>query len=200
MAKLKLRRGFKKEAEEYAEEFRTELGLLPTDPLDPKKLAALLEIPVLELSTHPTIPDHIKEYFANEGSDKFSAATLIDGTYKEILHNDYHHPNRQNSSIMHEISHIILGHPPKPPLIEDSCRNFDPTLENEANNLGFTLLVPKKSALNAIENFASKQLAADFYGVSLELLQYRIRISDAIRWAKNRAKYRGASIETRSGV
>jgi Zn-dependent peptidase ImmA (M78 family) len=91
---------------------------------------------------------------------------------------------------MHEVAHIILGHPPRPPLTEDACRNYDPVLEIEANQLGFTLLIPKIAALYAVENFDSLTDAASYYGVSVSLLSHRIKISDAHRWALNRANKR----------
>jgi len=94
---------------------------------------------------------------------------------------------------MHELSHIILGHPPKPPLLEDSCRNFDPLMEKEANELGFTLLVPKLAALHAIEGFGHLIAAGRFFGVSQDLLRYRIRITNANGWAKNRARKQSAT-------
>ncbi len=187
MAKKRLRRGFRKEAEEYAEEFRFELNLEPHAPLCPCKLSNHLEIPVCKLSEHPSIPDDVKNYFLGPGSNYFSATVIPFGTYREIVHNDAHHLNRQNSNVMHEVAHIILGHPPSPPLIDDASRNYDSMLEYEANQLGFTLLVPKVAALSAIEDFDSLMLAADFYGVSVSLLTARIQISDAARWARNRA-------------
>lgn len=185
---MKLRRGFRKEAEEYAQEFRLELQLQGHDPLDPIQLAEHLGIPVYALSQHPTIPTLVKDHFAGSGISDFSATAVADRTYREIIHNDYHHPNRQNSNITHEIAHIVLGHPPKPPMISDSCRNFDPVLENEANELSFALLVPKIAALFAIEHFPDLTSASRFYGVSKKLLVYRVGITNAKGWAANRAR------------
>ena len=48
---VKLRRGFEAEAEAYALEFRAERGISHHAPLDMFRLAALLEIPVLALSS-----------------------------------------------------------------------------------------------------------------------------------------------------
>lgn len=182
----KLRRGFRKEAEEYAAEFREELDIDLRAPMNPLILAKHLCIPVIGLSAHPGIPDDVKRYFADYGQDRFSATTIADGTYREIIHNDHQHLNRQNSNITHEIAHILLGHPPKPPMISDSCRDFDPTLEKEANELGFTLLVPKLAALFAVEQYENLTVAAEYFGVSRSLLEYRIRITNARGWAKNR--------------
>ena len=184
----KLRRGFRKEAEEYALEFREELDLDGHETLDPFRLAEHLDIPVHALSEYPTITDDTKRYFKGAGKSIFSATTLVDGTYCEIIHNDFQHLNRQHSNITHELAHIILGHPPKLSILNGSCRDFDPSLEQEANVLGFTLLVPKTAALYAIEGFSSLRDAAEYYGVSQSLLNLRIRITNAEVWAKNRRK------------
>lgn len=183
---MTLRRGFRKEAEEYAQDFRSELQLHSHDPLDPLRLAEHLAIPVHTLSQHPAIPEADKDHFLNSGNSDFSATTLAEGTYREIIHNDFQHSNRQNSNIIHEIAHIILGHPPKPPMISETCRNFDPVMEKEANELGFTLLVPKIAALFAVEHFRDLPAASKFYAVSESLLGYRIRITNARKWAANR--------------
>lgn len=188
VAKSRLRRGFVKEAEEYALEYRQELEIARHAPLSGRELACHLDVNVTGISEHPAIPEEVKLYYSTNGSNEFSACTLPDGTYREIVHNDNHHPHRQNSNIMHELAHIILGHPPKPPLLADSCRNFDATAEKEANQLGFTLLIPKIAALHAYEKFVSLKSAGDFYGVSQSLLKHRIQITDIRRWSQNRAR------------
>ncbi len=190
---MKLRRGFKKEAEEYAEEFRRELHIPATGPLCPFRLAEHLEIPVVGLTTLSDLePSHLK-HAVGEGQSIFSATTVVDGCYCMIIHNDSHHPFRQNSNVMHEIAHILLGHPPRPPLVGDSCRNFDTTSEREANELGFTLLIPKRAALRVVESRMPIDEACEYYGVSAKLLRYRIDVTDVKRWASNRRKFAGAA-------
>jgi uncharacterized protein DUF955 len=184
----RLRRGFHKEAEEYALEFRKELKLEDSDPLDPYVLAAHLEIPVRELLSDPAFSPELRVYFSGPGSDLFSAATVFDGPRAEIILNNSHHPNRLRSSLMHEIAHVLLGHPPRPPIIEGGCRHFDHIREKEANDLGWTILVPKRAALRAVENFDTRADACAFFKVSRELLEYRIRKCDSVRHAKNRKK------------
>lgn len=195
--KFRHRRGFMKEAQEYAKEYREELQLEENEPLCPFHLAKHLDIPVHKLSTHPNIPDNAKEYLMNGGANEFSATTLVDGTYKEIIHNDAHHPNRQNSNVAHELAHIILGHEPRPPMAGDGCRNFDRRMENEAKDLGCILLVPKPAALLAVEGFHTKDDAAEYFKVSTSLLNYCIQRSDAHRWAMNRRKYFNSRRSTR---
>lgn len=191
MAQKRHRRGFQKEAESYANEFRMDLGLRGIDPICPHELSKHLDITLRPLSADQGVPIAVKAYFAGPGSSSFSATTVFDGPYAEILYNDVHSENRIRASIMHEIGHVILLHPPRPPISGDGCRHFDAQLEKEANDLGWTILVPKIAALHAVQMFPSTEEAAYFYGVSPQLLEYRIRKSDARRWASNISKKRG---------
>lgn len=185
---MRLRWGFKTEAEEYAEEFRAELDLEIDGPLCPFRLASHLEVPLLPLSQLANFSRKYLEYFQGGGQSEFSATTVNDGSYRLIVHNDSHHPYRQNSNVMHEIAHILLGHPPRPPVKGDGCRHFDPLLEKEANELGFVLLVPKRAALRIIETQMGMESACATYGVSSKLLRYRISITNAKGWADNRRR------------
>ena len=184
---MKLRRGFKTEAEQYASEFRAELRLATDGPLCPFQLAAWLEIPVVPLSKLDGFDAANPNY--HPGETQFHAATLARGTHKTIFHNDSKHPNRQRSNVMHEIAHILLGHPAHPPLMEDGCRNFDSLLEHEAKELSFALRVSKPAARKIIATHMTLSQASVIYGTSTELIEYRIRITDARGWFVNRAKY-----------
>lgn len=182
---MKLRRGFRKEAEAYAQEFRAELNISLDGPLSPFALAAHLEVPIVKLSELPGLEARFVHGASAAG---FSATTVVEGTHKTIIHNDTQHPYRQNSNLMHEIAHILLGHPPRPPMTDDGCRNFDSISENEANELGFTLLVPGRAALRIVELKIPLESACVEYGVSNSLLTYRIRITNAQGWARNRRR------------
>ena len=147
-----------------------------------------------DLSTHSAIDDEIKAFWRDGCNGTFSGLIVLHGERREILHNDYHHPFRQNSNIAHELAHIILGHPLTKAIKLDGQREFDTTVEEEAKWLGAALLLPKEAtkhiALNAIPN---TQVQKD-YGVSDSLLQYRLRVTDAFGYARNaRSKY-GAQI------
>lgn len=184
----KLRRGFKKEAEEYALEFRSELSLAPHDPLCPYWLADHLAVPILLLSQINFVPEHHIERLQTASSGLFSALTIRDGTKSGIVVNDAIAPNRQRSSIMHEIAHIVLGHDAISITGENGCRNYDPIMEREADELGMTLLVPRPAALHAVEQFSAVESASRYYEVSTQLMTYRIRITDARNWAYNRRR------------
>ncbi|WP_158409607.1 ImmA/IrrE family metallo-endopeptidase [Devosia psychrophila] len=152
------------------------------------ELARHLDIPLTKLSELSDLDAGAVSLLSNAGSAAFSATALCDGSYRHIVFNDLVHSNRVNSSIMHEIAHVVLGHPPMPPLTEHGHRNVDKTLEQEADHLAFTLLVPKRAALHAFENFGSLSDAARHYGVSNSLLTLRYRLCDVARWSTNRRR------------
>ena len=192
MAKPALRRGFKTEAEEYAREFRTELRLEEDAPLCPRKLAELLAIPLLPLSIHQaTFPEEVRCLHGKE-RPAFSAATVFNGSRKAIVYNDANTPGRQANDIAHELAHGILGHPPRPPLSESGCRNFDLQLEQEASFLGPTLLVPKPAALRILWRGLSLGQAAQEYGVSESVIRMQLNLTGA-RFIVDRTRARRGS-------
>lgn len=177
-----LRRGFVKEAEAIAVELRAELRLSVHDRLDCRQLAAHLDVEIAPLSTFDCAG---AAYFLSDaGTDDFSAMTIQIRTRRHIVLNDRHSPVRQASSLAHELGHIILGHQHVPPLTGDGTREFDAVIEDEASRLGGALLVPKDAAItiarSAIDNYAH----AERLGVSVQLLQYRLRLSGANNIAK----------------
>ncbi len=181
----KFRYGFKAEAERYAEEFRLELELKPHAPLCPKALALHLGIPVFGIKTNACLPTRISEYWAHHPKDPFSGLIISDGSYREIHHNDYNHPRRQNSDIAHELAHIILGHDMDVPVKENGERAYDRDVEEEAKWFGATLLLPKKATVFMVMNDYPRSRVEEEYQVSWQLYQYRVRVTDAVRAAKN---------------
>lgn len=189
---MKLRRGFKAEAEAYALEFRQELDIEAHMPLCPWTLADHLAIPILSLDhLRDIVPEQVR-YLKNEGRESFSAVTILDGIKRIIVHNNSHHPNRQSSNISHELAHGILGHPATPPLNEHGNRHYDREIENEADWLGATLLVPRPAALHIISNKMNKEQACSFYGVSSALLDWRINSTGVKTQLKRRKRSKRA--------
>lgn len=176
---MKLRRGFKTEAESIAREIREELGLTSIERLDPWLLAEHLAIPIVPLSTLAhVVPDAVR-HFQLSGRGAFSALTVFEGTKRMIVHNDAHSEERQASNLGHELAHALLLHPPTPPLNEHGCRNWDQEIENEANWLAGALLVPEEAALFIARNGWSVTTAAKEYGVSKAMIRFRLNVTGA---------------------
>jgi Zn-dependent peptidase ImmA (M78 family) len=188
----KYRYGFKSETEDYAKEFRKELGLAPHHPLCPWKLATLLEIPVEPLSCYRArIPDAVIHFTETE-SNFFSAVTIFNQYRRLIIHNDSHAPNRQAANIAHELSHSILGHIPKPIFDEYGNRQFNDQDEDEADWFGPVLLVPKDAAFHIVKTEMSVEKASKIYGASREVITMRVNLSGA-RKVFARAKKKASS-------
>jgi len=169
----KLRRGFKSDAESICREIREEMGLSLVERLDPLALAAHLEIPAVALSTcgHPDIVRH----FRGKAQRRFSAVTVfITETERVILYNDFNSPGRRNSDVAHECGHALLLHEPRPAFTSGGCRDINHVCEQEATWLGATLLVPYDAALAIARANLSLEAAATQYGVSTQLMRWRL--------------------------
>ena len=178
----RFRRGFKTEAERFAVSLRAELRLKVTDRLDPVALAAHLEIPLVsveELRHDGADSQSIKRLMSRRSG--FSAATICAGTRKLIVYNPSHPPARQANSVVHEVSHVVLEHPPAPALGDGGCRHWDATLEAEADWQAAALLVPRDGAFAWLRNGGKLTDGAESFGVSLALFRWRVNHTGVAR-------------------
>ena len=180
---MSFRRGFKAEANRIALRVREQMGLSPIEPIDPAEVCAHFEIKLIPLSAiNPN------STFLGNNNSSFSAVTVPCGCQTAIVHNDSHHPYRQRSNICHELAHCFLGHKCTPPLTESGERARDGGIEAEANYLAGTLLMPNEAAIYVLRKGLLTQ-AQGIYGVSADMLTYRLRVSGAQtiqeRWIRN---------------
>jgi hypothetical protein len=184
LAASKLRRGFVAEANRWALDLRTELGLSGGDPLCPWKLAQHLEVPIIKLSGLPQCVERDLLLEKARGHD-FSAAVCFEGIAAFIVTNDANDPKRQASDIAHELAHVLLRHPPANPFLENGIREFSADHELEAERLGPTLLVSDYAAVRACRLIASGSFnvekISDTWGITKEVIQMRINLSGARR-------------------
>jgi Zn-dependent peptidase ImmA (M78 family) len=169
-----LRRGFLAEAEREAKRIRAELGLGPAEPVDMFQLAKHLGIRVIaanELIDLARLQDLERvQAFA------FSACTFdIDGT-KVVVVNPLRTPARIASDIAHELSHLQLNHRlDEIRIVADvPFRTCRPDQEEEATNLGGTLLLPRPLLLSAVRHGLDEQAIAAQYDVTTEMARFRV--------------------------
>lgn len=177
---VKLRRGFKAEAEAYACDFRRELGLRASHPLDMFALAKHLEVPTLglcELAQHIEPANY--SLLTTTASSQFSAVTLYKGSSRSIVYNDSHAPTRQQSDIAHELAHIILGHSPSELTNDSGGRHYNKELEDEAACLSGVLLLPKAAAIAVVASRKSVAQAASEFNISVQMMNMRLNQSGA---------------------
>lgn len=168
-------RGFKSKANRIALKVREQMELSPDSPIDPLEVCALYDITLIPLSTL----ECDRSAFRGADSSFFSAVTVPRGASRAIVHNDFHHPRRQRSNICHELAHCFLGHDCAPPLTPSGERVYSGGLEAEANFLGGALLISNEAARRIVLTGMSPFDAQQIYGVSADMLEFRLRMSGA---------------------
>ncbi|MDQ4125724.1 MAG: ImmA/IrrE family metallo-endopeptidase [Actinomycetota bacterium] len=190
---MKLRRGFKADAERLGLEVRAELGLTAFDRLDPRKLAEHLAIPVYSLRD-------VEEWGGVEKSARhlmstggeFSAMTLFFGSFRLIIENPAHSASRRSNSMCHELSHTLAEHAPQPVRAKSGARVWTPEMEAEADWLAGELLIPRAGALQLARDSVPAEIAAERFGVSPALASWRLNHSGARTQAeRERRRCRG---------
>lgn len=180
--KLDFRRGFKAEAERMDEFYRKSLGLSIFDPLDAFVLASHLGIDIWSVDEMFEGHKDMQQYALLSNPDRFSAVwTLNWQGEKLIIHNSNHSPGRQQSNLMHELAHIILGHKipnEKAKLCSEfGLHYYNPTHELEAKFLGGCLQLTKPALLwGKKQRLTDNQIAARF-NASEEMVRYRLDVS-----------------------
>lgn len=179
---MKLRRGFKTEANTYAREIRADVGLAADAPICPFVTAEHLGVPVFKLSSYGSeLPLETAYLSKKDRKIGFSAMTACLGKHRAIIYNDYLPITRSHADIMHEISHIMLMHPPHRLSSDTGGRHYDNELEDEANWLGPALLVSEEAALTIAQRGLGARNAAKLYQVSPSLMQMRLNVTGALR-------------------
>lgn len=176
----KLRRGFKAEAEAYSGDFRKELGLRASQPLDMFVLAKHLEVPVVSLrDLAQLLQPATHRLLTITASSEFSAVTLSHRCSKHIVYNDSHAPTRQQSDLAHELAHIILGHSLSELTKESGGRHYNKELEDEAACLSGVLLLPRAAAISVVASGKSVEQAASEFNISVKMMTMRLNQSGA---------------------
>jgi len=184
-----LRRGFKTDANRLAREVRRELGLADHAPLCPRALAEHLAIPIMTLDEfRDAVPEAVACLQSQGNRFALSAVTIFFGYRRVIIHNNSHSPKRQASNLIHELSHGLLMHPPKPPFDANGSRHYDDELEEEANWLGPALLISAEAALHIAEQGHSVGVASDLYGATVDVVRMRLNVSGATKRVAYRAR------------
>jgi Zn-dependent peptidase ImmA (M78 family) len=110
---------------------------------------------------------------------------LNSGNEKIILHNNFHSKKRQQSDLMHELSHVILGHE----IPEEQAKlcaqlglhYYNPVHEEEAKFLGGCLQITRLGLLWALKKGDSESEISDYYIASNDLVSYRLHITGVVR-------------------
>ena len=175
------RRGFKTWSEQTALRARQKLKVSATSALDPLRLADLLGVFVLQPEELSELADDVRFRLANVHTDSWSAITVGHGNCYLIVLNASHAKTRLNSSLAHELAHVILGHEPSMMFMSSNSdmalRTYNEDQEEEANWLGGCLLLPREALVAIRRKGYSDETACAEYGVSPAMLRFRYNVT-----------------------
>ena len=156
----------------------------PRQRLDPFALASYANLLVADFERiAPGLDKDTREHLLGKAGDEWSGGAasqrLPDGT-KLIILNPTHGRNRQNATLMEEISHVFLGHRPSrlAATSQDGrpiARDYDANIEEQAYTVGAAALVPYEGLREMIAEGKSSREIARHYGVSRALVEFRIK-------------------------
>ena len=191
-----MRRGFKSWCERVAAEYRQTLGVPIDAALEPRALATLLGVRVTTPEELPALPAASRKQLVETDAGSWSAVTVSRGDAKLIVLNSGQSEARQASSLAHELAHIILNH------VSDQVQlsreglllrtTFDKEQEQEADWFGGCLLVPREGLLRASWRIRSTAALAVHFGVSEDLIKWRLRMTGVPRQLRRRVSPRRA--------
>lgn len=174
------KRGFKAWCENVALQARRDLGVKPTEPLDVSALAASVGATVLLPREIPGLSQDVLETLLDTDPDSWSAITLTLKPNPIIVLNSSHSTARRVSSLAHELSHILIGHTPSQTGVSPDgllLTAYDRQQEDEANWLAGCLLLPRPACLSIVRQRLDVASAAQAYGISRDMVQYRLNMS-----------------------
>lgn len=156
--------------------------------LNPFELARYAKLLVVTFEQiEPLLTAETKAHLIGEGKDKWSGGAcsqaLPDGR-KLIVLNPTHGANRQNATLMEEISHVFLGHKPSKLAVttynkfgKPIAREYQADVEEEAYSVGAAALVPFSSLRRMVNQGKTSREIARHFNVSRDLVEYRLKVS-----------------------
>ena len=193
--------GFKAAAERLAIEVRGSMGLKTQDRLDPRALAKKVGVVVFELPELLCLglKQQSLRFLLGRGRREFSAALFECNGARVIVANTAHSMVRQASNMVHEVSHLLLRHEPPAAVIEAGCRRWNSAMEREADWLAGELLVPRQAALEVARQQLDAETAAQHFGVSRAMMEWRLNHSGARKQAARERSVRGLPASSMRG-
>lgn len=180
-----MRRGFKAWCERTAADYRRELGIPPEGRLEPERIAARLGVRVVTPQDIPRLSQRSREQLLQEDPYGWSAVTVSRNGARIVVVNPAHSDARQASNLAHELAHLILDHAPDQiSLSEEGVLlrlAHDPEQEDEADWLAGCLLAPRDGLLRSYARNRSVESLARRFGVSIELVRWRLESTGVTR-------------------
>ena len=176
-----MERGFKSWCENVSVQIRRELGLRPRDALGYQVMADYLEAMLCTPSHITNLSPDTLDVLLDTEKENWSAVTVSHNDVDVVIYNPTHSAARRASDVMHELSHLLIGHRPSTIILspggEVALRSYDQAQEDEAAWLSGALLLPRPALLQIARSSMNQDCACSQYGVSADLLTYRMNVT-----------------------
>jgi len=156
--------------------------------LNPFELAHYAKLLVVTFAQiEPLLTEETKLQLIGDGKNSWSGGAcsqpLPDGR-KLIVLNPTHGANRQNATLMEEISHVFLGHKPSKLAVttynkegKPIAREYQAEVEEEAYSVGAAALVPFSALRRMVNQGKTSKEISRHFNVSRDLVEYRMKVS-----------------------
>lgn len=163
-------------------------GLQRADELlDPFALARYARLMVVDFEEIKGLSTEAREHLLGAGSDAWSGGTCsrpLPNGWRLIILNPRHGRQRNNATLMEEVCHVFLGHKANRLAVvtEDKSgqlrsRDYNEADEEAAYSIGAAALVPYAALRRFVKTGKTIAEIARHFNVSLQLIEYRMKIS-----------------------
>jgi len=156
-------------------------GLSSDDPLDPLALAEFAKIQIAYPQDICGLELEVLTELTTHSRSSWSAVTLgLPEGWQLCILNPTHGLERTRATVMEEIAHVILGHEPTRILCGPDGvmhREYNGANEEAAYGAGAAALVPYAMLFLGLTDGRTIESIARHYGVSSDLVFYRIKIT-----------------------
>lgn len=184
-----MRYGFKAQAERIALQARLDMNLTPMAAVDPWAYSESLGVVVLAFNALKLTQNHCDQLLIKD-EESWSGLTLKEGGTHFVVVNPSHTVERQRNTLVHELSHIQLGHVPGRVDISASglmlLSDYPDDQEQEADWLAGAILLPRDALHHHRSRGLTSSKIAALYGVSQQLSDWRLRMTGVEAQLKRR--------------
>ena len=158
-------------------------GVKPDEPLDPYRLAKHVKLLVVDLDRIQGLSEESRKQLTMIDPRSWSGGTTkpLPNGWRLVVLNPMHGRERNAATLMEEICHVILGHSLGRVNVESEngvgFRDYNAKDEEAAYAVGAAALLPYYALHQAVHNGMSAEQIAARFGVSKDLVEYRIKVT-----------------------
>lgn len=172
-------------------------GVTGDQPLDPFALAKFANLLVVDFASIRGLSDESRVHLLGDGAEQWSGGACsrpLPNGWRLVILNPAHGKHRNRATLMEEVSHVFLGHKPnRLAIIGGSsnvgaqktkvkqgtalARDYNHDDEEAAYAVGSAALVPYAGLYRLIAQGRRAPEIARHFGVSRQLVEYRIKVT-----------------------